>query len=263
MLVAVLSSEDEIAKVAADRVTRVMQRKRDAVIGLATGSSPIPLYQELIRRYKAGEITFDKAQAFCLDEYVGLPEYHPEGYRNFIEREFTAHVNFADGAVHAPDGSSPDPSWAAKEYDAQIGAAGGVDIQILGIGSDGHLAFNEPGGSLTSRTRLSFLTEQTRRDNSRFFGGDIDQVPTTCITQGLGTIMDAEKLLMVAMGEAKADAVYEMVEGPVCANWPATVMQFHDNAIVLLDEGAASRLTNRVFLKTAWEGFLATEPDWE
>ncbi|MFT0762610.1 glucosamine-6-phosphate deaminase [Scrofimicrobium sp. R131] len=259
MQVAVLGSEEEIGAVAAQRVARVLRRKPNAVIGLATGSSPLPLYQELIRLQQAGEISFAEAKAFCLDEYVGLPADHPEGYRNFIEREFTGQVDFAPGTVHAPNGQAADSVAAAKEYDEAIKAAGGVDIQILGIGSDGHIGFNEPGGSLTSRTHLGFLTEQTRVDNSRFFDGDINQVPTACITQGLGTIMDARELIMVVTGAGKADAVRELVEGPVSAHWPATIMQFHNEAIVLLDEAAASKLEGREHLQATWEGYLRTE----
>lgn len=259
MHVAVLGSEEEIGKVAADRVAKVLKAKPNAVIGLATGSSPLPLYQDLIRQYQAGEISFAKAQAFCLDEYVGLDPDHPEAYRNFIKRVFTSQVDFPQGAVNAPQGAAADPVWAADEYDAQIKAAGGVDIQVLGIGSDGHIGFNEPGGSLTSRTHVDFLTDQTRRDNARFFEGNIDQVPTACITQGLGTIMEARELIMVVTGAGKADAVRELVQGPVSAQWPATIMQFHNRAVVLLDEAAASKLSDREHIQDAWEGFQRLE----
>ncbi len=259
MHVGVLDSEEEIGKLAAQRVVRVLKEKPDAVIGLATGSSPLPIYNELIRLYKAGEISFSQAQAFCLDEYVGLPEDHPEGYANFIDRVFTSQVDFAPGAVHAPHGQASDPVWAAKEYDAQIKAAGGADIQILGIGSDGHIGFNEPGGSLMSRTHMGYLAEQTRGDNARFFGGNIDDVPVACITQGLGTIMDARELVMVAMGEGKAQAIHELVEGPVSATWPATIMQFHDDALVLVDRAAASKIQDPERFQTLWEGYFKTQ----
>lgn len=256
MQVAVFDSEVEIGQVAGQRIGDLLRRKPQAVIGLATGSSPLPVYKDLIRQYEAGQLSFADAQAFCLDEYVGLPVDHPEGYRNFIERVFAGQVDFAPGAVRAPAGAAADPIAAAAEYDAQIKAAGGVDIQVLGIGSDGHIGFNEPGGSLTSRTQLGFLTEQTRQDNARFFEGDLASVPKACITQGLGTIMEARELLMVVTGANKAEAVKEMVEGAVSAHWPATIMQFHPQAFVLLDEAAASQLTLRDHYQATWQGFL-------
>lgn len=259
MQVAVFGSEEEIGAWAAARIAALVRAKSRAVLGLATGSSPLPLYRHLIGLYDEGRVSFAQARGFCLDEYVGLPAGHPEGYRNFIEREFAGRVDFAEGAVQAPDGSAADPAAAALRYDAAIAEAGGIDLQILGIGVDGHIGFNEPGGSLASRTHLGYLTGQTRRDNARFFDGDIDQVPTRCITQGLGTIMEAGELLMVATGTAKAAAVRELVEGPVSAFWPATVMQFHRDAIVLLDEDAASRLTLREHYRSTWQGFLAEE----
>ena len=259
MHVAVLESNEEIGRLGAQRVVRVLKEKPNAVIGLATGSSPVPIYEELVRLYKAGEVSFAQARAFCLDEYVGLPDDHPEAYRNFIARVFTDHVDFAPDAVHAPKGGAEDLVWAAKEYDAQIKAAGGVDIQLLGIGTDGHIGFNEPGGSLVSRTHMGALTQATREDNARFFGGNVDEVPHACITQGLGTIMEAKELLLMAQGETKADAIRELVQGPVSAYWPATIMQFHNDAIVLLDEGAASKLTIRDFLQATWEGYVKTQ----
>ncbi len=261
MQVAVFGSQEEIGAWAARRIAALLRVKPQAVLGLATGSSPLPLYRSLISLYRAGQVSFAGARGFCLDEYVGLPQDHPEGYRNFIEREFAGLVDFAEGAVQAPEGAASDPERAAERYDSAIAEAGGVDLQILGIGVDGHIGFNEPGGSLASRTHLGYLTEQTRRDNARFFDGNVDQVPTRCLTQGLGTIMEARELVMIATGEAKAAAVQELVEGPVSAFWPATVMQFHNNAIVLLDEAAASQLTLRDHYRSTWEGFLSEGAD--
>lgn len=259
MQVAVFSGEAETGAFAAHRIANLVRSKPDAVLGLATGSSPLPLYRALIDLYRTGEVSFREVRGFCLDEYVGLPADHPEGYRNFIEREFAGQVDFAVGAVNAPEGTAGDPAAAAARYDAAIAAAGGIDLQILGIGVDGHIGFNEPGGSLSSRTHLGYLTEQTRKDNARFFDGDLDQVPTRCITQGLGTIMEARELVMVATGANKAAAVRELVEGPVSAFWPATVMQFHNRAIVLLDQDAASELQLRDHYLSTWEGFLSEE----
>jgi glucosamine-6-phosphate isomerase len=242
MQVMVFDNAEDLAKEAAKRIAEVMKEKPNGVIGLATGSSPVATYDQLISMCNAGELSFANAKAYCLDEYVGLPSGHPEAYINFIRRVFTDQVDFQEGTVHAPAGGADDPVLAAAEYDAQIAAAGGIDVQVLGIGSDGHIGFNEPGGSLTSRTHVDHLTEQTRRDNARFFDGVIEDVPTSCITQGLGTIMESRTAVLVAQGEGKAEAVAQMVEGPVSARWPATILQFHPNVVVLLDRDAASKL---------------------
>lgn len=259
MNIVVLPSTEAIARAGADLYTELLSAKPDVVLGLATGSSPLPVYKELIRRYEEGEVSFKDAQAFLLDEYVGLPADHPEGYRNFIQREFASQVDFAEGAVHGPDGNDPNPKQAAKEYEASIVASGGIDLQIMGIGTDGHIAFNEPGGSLTSTTHTQVLTEQTRRDNARFFNDDIDLVPHYCLTQGLGTISRAKKIVLVAEGEQKADAIAAMVEGNVSAMCPASVLQFHNDATILIDEAAASKLQYKDYFRAVYEGEKALE----
>src|SRR6185436_18430792 len=170
------------------------------------------------------------------------PADHPERYRTVIERVFVSRVDFAPGAVHGPDRLSADIPASCAAYEAAIAAAGGVDLQILGIGTDGHIGFNEPGSSLASRTRIKTLTRQTRIDNARFFGGDLAAVPTHCLTQGLATIMSARHLVLVATGTGKAEAVHHLVEGAVSALWPATILQHHPHATVLLDDSAARRL---------------------
>jgi len=257
--VAILPDTTAIASVAADSFERLLARKPSAVVGLATGSSPLPLYDELAARTEAGRLSFAEARAFTLDEYVGLPEGHPEAYRSVIHRDFVDRVDFAPGAVNGPDGNAPDLPAEAARYDAAIRDAGGIDLQVLGIGGDGHLAFNEPGGSLASRTHVGVLTQRTRRDNARFFDGDLDAVPTRCLTQGLGTIMEARGLVLIATGANKATAVHEMLEGGVSALWPATLIQFHLDALVLLDEAAASELTLADYYREVWqrEGELA------
>ncbi len=252
MKIAVLSSNSQIGSIAADMYTDLLTRKPDAVIGLATGSSPLPVYSELVRRFQAGEVSFADATGFLLDEYVGLPSDHPETYRNFIDRVFVSKVNFAPGAVRGPDGQASDPVAAAAAYEEAIRTSGGIDLQILGIGTDGHIAFNEPGGSLSSLTHPQVLTEQTRYDNARFFDGDISKVPTLCLTQGLATIGRAKKVVLVAQGEHKAEAIAQMVEGPVSASWPATVLQFHNDATILIDEAAGSRLRMLDHYKAEW-----------
>ena len=237
----ILDDPAALGRVAADAVVALLERRPDAVLGLATGSSPLPVYEELVRRHEAGKVSFARARAFTLDEYVGLPEDHPERYRTVIEREFTSRVDLRADALHSPDGTAEDIPAACAAYEDAILAAGGVDLQILGIGSDGHIAFNEPGSSLASRTRIKTLTRQTRSDNARFFDS-IEQVPTHCVTQGLGTIMDSRVAVLVASGERKAEAVAAMVEGPVAARFPASILQFHPRAIVIVDEAAASKL---------------------
>ena len=259
MEVVILKDPAEIGRVAADAIESLLNRKPDAVLGLATGSSPLAIYDELTARCQAGRISFKKARGFTLDEYVGLPADHPERYRNVIDSVFASRVDFAKGAVHGPDGLAADIPDACAQYEAAIRAAGGIDLQILGIGTDGHIGFNEPGSSLASRTRIKTLTQQTRMDNARFFGDDINAVPTHCLTQGLGTIMDARHLVLVATGRNKAEAVHQLVEGGVSAMWPATIMQHHPHATVLIDDAAARRLQLADYYR---ETYL-TKPDWQ
>ena len=252
MKIAVFDSSEQIAEVAADFYSELLSSNPQAVLGLATGSSPVPLYNELIRRHRAGQISFAQAKAFLLDEYIGLAAAHPEAYRNFIDRVFVGHVDFAPGAVQGPDGTASDIDEAAAEYEQAIEDAGWVDLQLLGIGTDGHIAFNEPGGSLSSPVHSQSLVEQTRADNARFFEGDISQVPKMALTQGLGTISKAKKVLLIAEGEQKAEAIAQLVEGAVSALWPATVLQFHGDTTVLVDEGAASKLRLREHYDSDW-----------
>jgi glucosamine-6-phosphate deaminase len=242
MEVIVLPDPAAIGALAGDAIAALLSRKPAAILGLATGSSPLAIYDELAARCEAGLISFAQARGFTLDEYAGLPADHPERYRNVIDTVFVSRVDFAPGAVQGPDGLSDDIPAACAAYEEAIRAAGGVDLQILGIGTDGHIGFNEPGSSLASRTRIKTLTRQTRIDNARFFGGDLDAVPTHCLTQGLGTIMEAGHVVLVASGRGKAEAVHHLVEGAVSAMWPATILQHHPHVTVLLDDAAARRL---------------------
>lgn len=246
-------------KLGAQAIVELLGRTSDAVLGLATGSSPLVIYDELASRYAAGEVSFAEARGFTLDEYVGLPAEHPETYHNVIRRDFVSRVDFGPDAVHGPDGLAEDIPAFCASYEAAIAAAGGVDLQILGIGTDGHIGFNEPGSSLASRTRIKTLTKQTRVDNARFFDGDIDQVPTHCITQGLGTIMAARHIVLIASGASKAEAVHQLAEGSVSALWPATILQHHPHVTVLLDEAAAGRLQLAGYYRQTY----AAKPDWQ
>ncbi len=247
-----------VAQTAAGAIIRLLQRNPDAVLGLATGSSPLGVYGELIVAYQKHEISFARCRAFMLDEYVGLASHHPERYRRVISRELEDHVDFAPGAVQGPDGLAGDIDAACADYERAITDAGDIDLQLLGIGTDGHVAFNEPGSSLSSRTRVKTLTAQTRRDNARFFA-TLDEVPYHVLTQGLGTISRARHLVLVATGEAKAEAVHAMVEGAVAAWCPASVLQLHPHATVVLDEAAASRLKLADYYRETYAG----KPDWQ
>ncbi|UZN04680.1 glucosamine-6-phosphate deaminase [Cellulomonas sp. S1-8] len=248
-----------LAGLAADAVERLLTDRPDAVLGLATGSSPLPVYDELARRHAEHGLSFARARAFLLDEYVGLPADHPQRYRQVIDTELVSRVDLAPGAVHGPDGLADDVPAACAAYEQAIVDAGGVDLQILGIGSDGHIGFNEPGSSLASRTRIKTLTSQTREDNARFFGGDVAGVPTHCLTQGLATIMAARHVVLIAQGRGKAQAVQKLVEGPVSARWPATVLQLHPHVTVLLDDAAAVRLQ----LADHYRETYANKPAWQ
>ncbi|MFV0406358.1 MAG: glucosamine-6-phosphate deaminase [Propioniciclava sp.] len=259
MEVIIVERPEDASALVADAYSRLLGATPTAVLGLATGSTPLGVYQELVRRHRDEGLSFARARAFLLDEYVGLPADHPERYRAFIEREFTGQVDFAPAAVVGPDGLATDLAAAGPAYDAAIREAGGVDIQILGIGSDGHLAFNMPMSSLSSRTRLKTLTPKTRQDNARFFDGDLDQVPTHCLTQGLGTIMESRHAIMLGFGEGKAQAVRECVEGAVSAHWPASVLQMHPHATIVVDAAAASQLAFTSYYQTTFAG----KPEWQ
>jgi glucosamine-6-phosphate deaminase len=213
------------------------------ILGLATGSSPLSVYKELIRRHQMGMLTFNDAQIFLLDEYVGLSPNHPQSYATVIRTEFTDHVDIDPRMVYSPNGNADNIFAAAGEYDAMITQKGPVDVQLLGIGSNGHVGFNEPSSSLRSRTRVKTLTEQTRSDNARFFT-TMDEVPRHVITQGLGTITEARHLVLIATGSVKAVAIAAAVEGPLTANCPASVLQLHPHVTVVIDEAAAAHLKN-------------------
>ena len=257
MEIVILGGRRQIGKLAADAIEQLLRRKPEAVLGLATGSSPLPVYDELAARHQQG-LDFSRASAFALDEYVGLPAGHPESYREVVRREFTNRVNIAAENVHGPDGRADNIPAACEAYEQAIAAAGGVDLQLLGLGTDGHIGFNEPGSSFASRTRIKSLVEQTRRDNARFFNS-LSEVPHHVITQGLGTIMETRHVILLATGAQKAQAVRDFVEGPVAAICPASVLQFHPHATVLLDEAAASGLKLADFYRHTYEN----KPSWQ
>ena len=258
MEVVILPGSKQIGSLAADAIEELLRRKPDVVLGLATGSSPLPVYDELARRHEQDGLDFSRAHGFALDEYVGLEPGHPQSYREVIRREFTDRVNIAPDNVHSPDGAAADIPAACQAYEDAIKAAGGVDLQLLGVGTDGHIGFNEPGSSLASRTRIKSLIEQTRRDNARFFGS-IHDVPHHVITQGLATIMDARHVILIATGAQKAQAVRDFVEGPVAAICAASVLQMHPHATVMVDEAAASSLRLADYYRHTYDN----KPPWQ
>jgi glucosamine-6-phosphate deaminase len=262
MEVVILPTPTDCGRVVADVMAAAVTAAPDGeqpAIGLATGSSPVLAYQELIRRHREDGLSFAGVRAFLLDEYVGLPADHPESYRSVIRREFTSHLDIPDDDVHGPDGAHPDPLVAAREYEQQLRANGPVNVQLLGIGANGHIGFNEPGSSLSSVTRVKTLTEETRRDNARFFGRPED-VPHHVITQGLGTIGRAEHLLLTASGSGKAAAVAAAVEGPLTASCPASVLQLHPHATVVVDEAAAAMLERADYYRYTLQHKLPHQP---
>lgn len=259
MMEVIIAPVDQQARLAADAIEALLRRDDDSTLGLATGSSPLAVYGELIHRHEQHGLSFARARGFMLDEYVGLPADHPQRYRNVIAEELADRVHWDAERVHGPDGLAADIPTACADYEQALARSGGVDLQLLGIGTDGHIGFNEPGSSLSSRTRIKSLAPQTRADNARFFGGDVDKVPVHCVTQGLGTISEARHLVLLASGRHKAEAVHQLVEGPISALWPATVMQLHPHATVLVDEAAASRLQ----LADYYRQSFAAKPAWQ
>ncbi|MBG6219036.1 glucosamine-6-phosphate deaminase [Arthrobacter sp. CAN_A6] len=250
MQIILCDSAEQVGARAADLVEARL-RQGPAVLGLATGGSPASTYEELIRRHREESLSFSQVTAFTLDEYAGLPANHEQSYHSTIRREFVDHVDLPLEQLLTPRGDAADLVTEADRYDAAIVAAGGIDIQILGIGANGHIGFNEPTSSLASRTRVKTLAGATRADNARFFPEG--EVPRLCLTQGLGTIRDAKRAVLVALGENKANAVRAMVEGPLSAHCPASVLQLHQHAVIILDPAAASQLSLLDYYREAQE----------
>ncbi len=240
--------------IAARIVARLLREKPDAVLGLATGSTPLLLYRELI----AMKLDWRKVTTFNLDEYVGLPQAHPQSYHSFMWENLFRHVNITKKNVHIPDGNTKDIPNICAKYEKQIKGAGGIDLQVLGIGTDGHIGFNEPTSSLASRTRIKTLTQRTRQDNARFFGSE-DKVPHHVITMGIGTIMEARQNLLLAFGNTKARAIAEAVEGPITSTNPASILQMHPVTKLCLDEPAASQLKRSDYYRWVY----SNKPDWQ
>lgn len=241
MEVIVKGTYEEISRLAAQMVADLVREKPRCVIGLATGSTPLGTYKEMIRMHKEEDLDFSQVVTFNLDEYVGLVPTHDQSYRYFMNDNLFNHINIRKENTHVPDGMARDIPGACGVYEDMICENGGIDLQVLGIGGNGHIAFNEPGSSLASRTRVKTLDEATRKDNSRFFGS-IDEVPKYAVTMGIGTIMEAQQIIILANRESKAAAVAAAVEGPITAMCPASVLQLHPAVTAITDKAAAASL---------------------
>ncbi|MBR0462967.1 MAG: glucosamine-6-phosphate deaminase [Clostridia bacterium] len=241
MQVFVYKNEHEVGKAAGMIVASEILRKPDCVLGLATGSTPIPTYQEMIRMNKEGILDFSRVRSYNLDEYIGLSPDHVCSYRRFMNEQLFDHINIDKNNTHVPCGIGADHEADAKAYDAAVEAAGGIDLQILGIGHDGHIGFNEPGDVFVSNTNIVTLTEMTIDANTRFFEKRED-VPRQAITLGNRNIMAAKRIILLATGEGKAKAIKEALKGDITPRMPASLLQVHPNVQFLLDEAAASLL---------------------
>lgn len=244
MEVIVLKDAESVGKEAARMIAELIKRKPNAVLGLATGSTPEPCYAELIRMHKEEGLDFSQVTTFNLDEYYPIDPRHEQSYRYYMDTKLFNHININKANTYVPYGLAPDPDEHCRWYEEQIKRAGGIDLQILGIGHNGHIAFNEPGSSFASRTRLIVLTAETIKANSRFFEREED-VPRYALTMGIGTILEAKKIVLLATGEGKADAVAAAIEGPITTMCPASALQLHPDVTFILDEGAASKLKRR------------------
>jgi glucosamine-6-phosphate deaminase len=252
MEVIIKSNYDEICREAARIIQQAWQKKKNLVLGLATGMTPLGVYREIIELHRKGEIDFTDAIAFSLDEYLGLEEEHPQSFAFYMKENFLKHVNIKEENIFRLEGKPADIQAHCQEYEEKIKSYGGLDIQILGIGRNGHIGFNEPGSSLSSRTRVKTLAEETVNDNARFFENEQD-VPRFCLTMGIGTVMEARMIILLASGKNKSDAVFQCVEGPVTASVPASILQLHPQAKVLVDEDASSSLARKDYYRWVFQ----------
>jgi glucosamine-6-phosphate deaminase len=237
----VCGNADQASRHAANLLATKIRSKPDLTLGLATGGTPVAMYAQLVQMHRAGDLDFADVTTFNLDEYVGLAGDHPQSYRRFMCQQLFDHVNLDPRKTHLPDGAAKDVTQQAAEYERLIAEHGGIDLQLLGIGVNGHIAFNEPGSELDSRTRKVDLTEKTIQSNARFFES-IDDVPKQAITMGIGTLLEAKSIVLLAMGAGKADAVHHAISGNVSAAHPASFLQTHADVTYVLDDQAAKML---------------------
>lgn len=261
MLVILKRDNEEVNLQAAQLIANAIKKKPAVTLGLATGSTMVGLYQHLVKMHKQGGIDFSRVVTFNLDEYLGLPGTHPQSFHHFMHEHFFRHVNVQHRNIHVPDGMirSNYEQYCAS-YEQAIRDAGGVDLQLLGIGRNGHIGFNEPTSSLASRTRLKVLSRETLDDNARFFGPG-EESPRCAITMGIGTILEARKILLLATGEAKAEAVAKSIEGPITCAVSASALQLHPDVTFLLDEPASSKLAQRSYYHRVLEMTALLTPE--
>lgn len=243
MLVVIHSDQEKASAQAAKIVADQIRDKRDSVLGLPTGNSPLTMYAELIRMHRDEGLDFSRVTTFNLDEYFGLDREHPQSFYRYIHENLLNHVNIRAENANIPDGASKDFARTCADYEATIKNAGGIDLQILGIGRTGHIGFNEPTSSLASRTRLKTLSDETINDNSKISG----DIPPVAITMGIATILEAKRILLLAFGEAKAEAVAKAIEGPISSSCSASALQMHPHVTFILDEAAAAKLSQRSY----------------
>lgn len=234
-------SDEDFVQTGASLIVSLLQSNPKAVLGLATGSSPVGVYARLIEMHRKGLVSFSKATSFNLDEYIGLPVNHPQSYRSFMNEQLFNHIDINPDQTHIPNGNAADMEAECLAYDKKLDEYGPVDLQILGIGSNGHIGFNEPDASLNSKTHVVELLEDTREANARFFDS-LEDVPRQAITMGIGSILKAKQILLLARGASKAEAIRNAVEGPITTQCPASLLQSHPNVIVLVDEEAGQWL---------------------
>ncbi|MGZ5453034.1 MAG: glucosamine-6-phosphate deaminase [Candidatus Aminicenantales bacterium] len=258
MEIIIQPNSQQASELAARIVARTVREKPHAVLGLATGNTPLQLYRNLVRTHRESGLDFSGVTSFNLDEYVGIPPAHPSSFHSYMWAHLFSSINMPRERVNIPDGMTGDILAACRKYEQAIRSAGGVDIQILGIGTNGHIGFNEPSSSLSSRTRIKTLTEETRLDAAAAFGGE-EAVPTHVITMGLGTILDSKMCLLLAFGKKKAKAISLAAEGPVTAMVPGSILQMHPRAIFILDKDAASDLKMADYY--VW--INEHKPDWQ
>jgi glucosamine-6-phosphate deaminase len=235
-----------VARELAARVGQALAAKPDIVLGLPTGRTPLLLYEEMVALHRAGRADFSRARTFNLDEFLGLPPEHPSSYRAFMRRYLFDHVNADLSRTNFLNGAAADPTEECERYEREIDAAGGIDLQILGIGTNGHIGFNEPAPELEARTHRVTLKPETRRSNAALFGGDVDRVPAEALSMGMGTILQARRAVLIATGATKAACVERLVNGPITTLLPASFLQLHPNAEIFLDREAAGELTQKL-----------------
>lgn len=249
------SSQDQAAELVAVEILAALRQKPGLVLGLATGSTPIGVYQRLVAAKRAGAADFSRVRTFNLDEYIGLPADHPQSYRHFMQAQLFDGIGLPRHHVHFPPTDGNDLPGACRAYEQAIKSAGGIDVQLLGIGSNGHIGFNEPTSSLASRTRVKTLTDKTLADNARFYRKGEAQ-PQLATTMGVGTILEARRILLQSFGTKKAEAIRQAVEGPVSSFWPASALQLHPDVTFFLDADSASLLTMREYYRRVRENEL-------